>query len=71
MQVAHDIVRHLTRIHHHHDRMTLRGPRRFQTLETDTRQPVTLLERDDADLGITNLANEPSTMSVHAGADLL
>ncbi|WP_174583461.1 hypothetical protein [Candidatus Methylacidithermus pantelleriae] len=55
----------------HEDRSTLCGQCSFPILEAQTRQPVAVLDQDDANLRITDLPNEASTMPVHPGADLL
>ncbi|WP_174583324.1 hypothetical protein [Candidatus Methylacidithermus pantelleriae] len=70
MQAAHDTIGPLMRIHHQ-DESTLRGQSRFPLLETETHQPVAVLNQNDANLRITQQANEPSAMAVHLRADLL
>ncbi|WP_174581631.1 hypothetical protein [Candidatus Methylacidithermus pantelleriae] len=49
---------------------TLHGPSHFPVLEDQTHQPVKLLDRDDANLGMRDLPNEFSTMTVCPKADL-
>ncbi len=70
VQVAHDIVGPLVRIHHQ-DRSALRGQCRFQVLESEAHQPVGMLDQDDADLRITEQPDHAFPMALQSEADLL